>query len=830
MKKDVLVLDGVWEFKEFPETARRMRDLDGGDWHPATVPGSIYTSLAEAGLLDLAHLHADPENFGAISDKSWIFRKQFDVSGSLLENEHLQLTFEGVDTVSQLWLNDKLIGKTENMFIPHAFDITGQLRPSGNVLLVKLRPALSCAEQLMQRYGKLSEHHFGDMRRSYLRKAQYQFGSVMGPALPGCGIFRSVHVEGFSTARMDHLHVRTVECNQHYADIRVAVALKRTAPSRTALHATLHLSGGGLDITQNLSFSRQEDGHATLIRIDRPILWWPRGYGVQHQYHLRADLFDGDRHLDTAETDFGIRTIRLDRSADDHGTTFQFVINEQPIRIKGGNWMPLSMFPGTQTPADYACRLQQAADAHFNMLRVWGGGYYENPEFYRLCDKLGILVWQDFMFASAYYPDRRWFTGLVKHETRTIIERLRNHACLALWCGNSRIDSLHEEGRLGTGRKFYGKAIYHDLIPSLLGELDPDREYIPTTPFSEPGGAGCQDPACGTLHNWKVWNHYADPADYETPPEQTPRFVTEFGLQSLPDRRTLSVFSTRQELAPGSCSLEKHNYQPGGQQRMARYIAEDFICSSKLDELIRQSQVTQARAARLYVEHLRSYGSINSGCLIWTFNDAAPSISFSMVDAMGHPKALYYYAQRFFAPVLVTLTPSRQTATQCMAVINDSPHRITATLECRVLDFTGNVLEQTRIPIALSALSRSNLYPIPKALTRALVPATTLLHLTLSTKDALLAETVYFFSPDKYLQYLHADIELEIIPTTAKTWQVTLSSRTVVRDLQLVPPAACARLSDNFMTLLPDRPKTIEIEFEDLAPAVSTPIQLLSGC
>ena len=660
MEKDVLLLDGAWEFKEFPEAARRMRDLDGGGWMEAAVPSSIYTCLANAGVIDRRQLNANPDEFGWVNEKSWIFRKEFDAPASLLKQEQVRLIFDGLDTVSQIWLNDKLIGKTDNMFIPHAFDITDYLKPSKNILTIKFLPAMKYAEQLMQRYGVLSEHHFGDIRRSYLRKAQYQFGSVMGPPLVGCGIFRSVRLEGFCTARMNHLHIRTVDCNQHEADIRVAVALGRAKNTQTQLRCKLHLTGGGLDITQELAFSPQEDHHATLIHIDRPILWWPAGYGVQHQYHLKAELYQDSRHLDTFVTDFGIRSIRLDRTADQNGTKFQFVVNEQPIDVNGANWMPLSVFPGTQTTDDYEFMLQQAAGAHCNMLRVWAGGFYENSDFYRLCDKLGILVWQDFMFASAYYPDRQWFRDKVEEEARAVIEQLRNHSCVALWCGNSRIDSLHEAGRLGTGRKFYGKAIYHELIPALLSELDPDREYIPTTPFSDSQPAHHHDPTSGTSHTWDVWNHYADLEEYETPEKDIPRFVTEFGLQSLPDIRTLSAFSAKQDRTPEPFSLEKHNYQPGGQQRMARYVADYFLGASNLKESVWQSQVTQARAAKRYVEHLRSHNAINNGRLIWTFNDTSPSISFSMIDALRNPKALYYYAKRFFAPVLITLTPCRQ--------------------------------------------------------------------------------------------------------------------------------------------------------------------------
>ena len=823
MQKDVLQLDGLWEFKEFPESARRMRDLDGGGWMPAPVPSSIYTCLAEAGRIDRGQLDANPDDFGWVSQLSWIFRKRFDVRGSMTDCDRVNLIFEGLDTVSHIWLNDKLIGKTENMFIPHTFDVTDHLKPSDNVLCVKLLPALTHADRLMQRYGRLSEHHFGDIRRSYLRKGQYQFGSAMGPALVGCGIFRSVRLEAARTAQIDNLHVRTVDCDQHAADIRIAVTLDRIRQIQRPLRCRMHLSGGGLDITQDLNFDADENQHSTLIHIERPILWWPAGYGVQHQYHLKADLFGGDSHLDTVETHFGIRNIRINRTTDETGSRFQFEVNEVPIHIKGANWMPLSVLPGETTAADYGPLLKLAAEAHFNMLRVWGGGLYEEPAFYEECSRLGILLWQDFMFASAYYPDRQWFTNLVSTEVRTVIQRLRNYPCLALWCGNSRIDSLHEDGRLGTGRKFYGKAIYHSLLPGLLGEMDPNRDYIPSTPFSEEPSGSCHDPASGTTHSWNVWNHYAALQDYLTPARKVPRFVTEFGLQSLPGMETISSFSSQKNLSAGTYELDKHNYQPGGQQRMARYVAEEFTPSQHLPEAIWQSQVTQARAARCHVEHLRSHPSINAGCLFWTLNDSAPAISFSAIDSRGNPKALYYYARRFFAPVLVTLTGSGQ-----VIVINDSSKRITATLNCRLLSFSGNLLDQTQVPVALSPAACSNRYKLPKSFWHRNYQRTAFLHLSLSADDTIIAENVHFFAPDKYLRWVPDGIELEVVSEPPNGWQVTLTSAVVVRDLQLIAPCA-AQLSDNFFTLLPSQPKTLSIEFYNKAPSVQTPVQILSA-
>ena len=830
MKKEDLQLNGLWEFKEFPETARRMRDLDEGGWMTASVPSSIFSCLMNAGVINHAEFIANPENFQWVSDQSWIFRKQFDAPTSIIDKERIQLIFEGLDTVAHIWINGKLIAKTENMFIPHRFDVTEYIKPSGNTIHVKFLPALQHAERLMQRYGKLSERHFGDARRCYLRKAQYQFGSALAPAIVGCGIFRNVTLEGTHVAKLNNLHIRTVDCDQHRADIRVAVSLDRIKETKTSLECRLEISGGGLERSETLKFLPNENRHAILLSIDRPILWWPRGHGVQHQYRLKAQLFQDQQLLDTSETNFGIRTIRLNRNPDKHGHAFQFEVNGQPIPIKGANWMPLSILPGEKNSADYAVFLKQAADAHVNMLRVWGGGLYENPEFYDLCDQLGILVWQDFMFATAYYPDRQWFADIIQKEARSTIVQLRNHPSLALWCGNSRIDSLHETGQLGMGRKFFGKAIYHTLLPGLLSELDPDRDYIPTTPFSESPENNHNDLRSGTTHNWNVWDHFLGKAGHLLSGENTPRFVSEFGLQSAPDLQTVLQFSPGENLTSSSFAFEKHNYQPGGQSRIARYIADQFTPTQSLTEYVRQSQLTQARAVKHFVEHLRCQPSRNGGCLLWTWNEPLPSIGFSAMDANGRPKALYYYAKRFFAPLLVALQRPEKFAAYTVIAVNDSLRRITATLHCRMIDFRGTILDEMEIPVALSPGHTSNAYPLAKSFSKLHNSKTAFLHLSLVSDEGTLTENAYFFSPDKYLPRHNGPIEMEVAPhpTKNQTWTVRLCTEKPVRDVQLIAPRP-AQLSDNYFTLLPGQTKDITLEFNERAPLTYIPIKILTG-
>ncbi|MHC5122433.1 MAG: glycosyl hydrolase 2 galactose-binding domain-containing protein [Planctomycetota bacterium] len=352
MQKESLVLDSTWQFKEFPESARRMRDLDSGHWLDATVPSSIYTCLQQAGVISIPELSSDFNEIRWVDEKNWVFRKEFDVPPSLLEKEQIGIIFNGLDTVAHIWLNEKLIGKTENMFIAHQFDIKPYLKESRNQLTIKFISALHHADRLLHRYGTLGEHHLRDPRSVYIRKAQYQFGSDLGPSLAGCGIFRDVKIEGYNAATIENLHLRTIDCSQYDADIRVALELNRINSYNDSLKCRIAITGGGLDLEQELLFNEEDKTTSTVLHIDRPILWWPQGYGVPHLYHVKVDLLtDNGEHLDTVCQDFGVRTIHIETSA---GKT-ECIANGQSICLKGADWTPPSLFRKKPKSATSIC-------------------------------------------------------------------------------------------------------------------------------------------------------------------------------------------------------------------------------------------------------------------------------------------------------------------------------------------------------------------------------------------------------------------------------------------------------------------------------------------
>jgi beta-mannosidase len=830
MPKISIPLTGDWQFKEYPLSARRMRDLDGTDWLAAKVPSSIYTCLVQAGEIDENELIQNPENFSHISEKPWIFKKTFDSAQELLDCDQINLVFDGLDTITSIWLNEKLIGRTSNMFIPHAFDVTKLLKRAGNILLVKFESATEYAKKQMKRHTAFKDSDFPNPHRVYIRKAQYQFGWDFCPSLPGCGIFRELRLEGIEKAQVSSLQVKTVDCHESFADLKIAVNLSTI--KKIPLTCSITLSCGDQMIQQEMSFNPKETSHSTLIRIEEPKLWWPAGIGKQNLYDLDIKLIAQGQVVDQIQKKIGIRTLKLHRTHDHHRRTFKFDINGRGIYIKGANWIPASIFPGSVTSEDYDQLIRIVADANINMLRVWGGGYYENEKFYELCDQLGIMVWQDFMFACAYYPDRKWFLDEVKAEAETIIRRLRNHPCIALWCGNNEIDWLHDMGQLGGGKKFYGKEIYHKILPPIVAHMDPGTDYIPTTPLPKKNKFKAEFML--TTHNWHVWSGHEPSRNYRYPSQPIPHFVTEFGFQSLPNSKTISRLCPAEKRNIGSYKIEKHNYQIDGNSRLYRYIGDLFGSAKTIEQFAYFSQVTQARAAKGHVEYLRAHNTKNHGVMFWQLNDCAPAITWSAIDHYKNPKALLYYAKRFFADRLIAVLPQTKNdlpllpeSIQSLGIcaVNDSGEPLTAVMICSLMDMAGNLLDKVELPLAVAPETSGSPIKLPKALVSPENPEISCLHLALENDGKQIAENLFLYLPDKYIDWQRPKIEKSLTQLNENQWQLDITSDVITKDLQIEIDGA-ANLSNNYFDLLPKNQYHVVFEYPTDQPPTAEAIDL----
>ncbi|MCD4831901.1 MAG: hypothetical protein K8R02_08895 [Anaerohalosphaeraceae bacterium] len=818
-------LTGQWQFTEYPAKARRMRDVEDSNWRQCTVPNSIFTNLIESHQIEEADLLANPENYKDISRKAWLYQKNFDCPQEILDSDRCDLVFDGLDTVTQIWLNGKLIAKTNNMFVSHRIDVSRHLKAGSNHLMVKFESPLACAEKLADRYGQITSDANGHGSRVYIRKAQYQFGWDWGPPLPGCGIFRPLRIEAIDKARIENIHIRTVNCTENFADIRISAQLDRATSGKYRLETKIISPDGSPAGFLAMDFERRDDYLSGMIRIDQPGLWFPVGYGSQPLYKVNAKLICDENTVDCKSEAFGIRTVKVNQNKDTFGKSFTFEINNQFVYCKGANWIPISMLAGSAKYENYEKLLTAAAEANMNMLRVWGGGYYEDPAFYEICDRLGIMLWQDFMFACGYYPDRGWFAKEVKDEVEQAIKRLRNHPSIVIWCGNNENHWLHKCGWQGQKKKFYGKHIYNNLIPHILSELDPDRDYVNSSPFGD--AKNPNSPSNGTTHNWQVWSGMAGSNDYLADNKNIPRFVCEFGFQSMPGKNTIKTFGPSEQICLGSAAVEKHNYQLAGNERLGFYIAENFPSPKSMNDYAFLSQLTQARAVVKYIEHLRANSEINSGVLYWQLNDAFPSTSWSSIDYMGVPKGLYYYAKRAFAPVTIcpslTFTPPTQgiwnkLASLSAAVSNQSPLTFTAMLICQLKDLDFNIIDEFKRPVSV-APGRSLKTNLPESFISPINPEKSFVHFQLDDAGNKKIENSYFYLPDKYIEWKNQPPEITAEKIQAHKWQLNLMSKTVIRDLS-IDMKTLATLTDNFLNLTTAENRTITVttasEIEDL--------------
>jgi beta-mannosidase len=640
-------LSGKWQF----------RNLAGADWYSGQVPGSVH--------LDLLSLDKIPDPFVAdnelrvhwVAETDWEYRLEFTPDPDLLAQERQFLVFEGLDTLAEVTLNGKTIGQAENMFRRYKWEVTGELTPGLSSLSVTFRSPVAYTA------GRQADFPLAGVQQalpgaSYLRKAPCQFGWDWGPQLPVIGVWKEVRLEAYSTARLEDVHLRQLH-RDGTVKLVARVSVEKWAQAEiTAGEITAHLHAtapNGEVFETGVEIS--DDSAGLELEILNPELWYPNGYGPQPLYQVEVSLLHDGEILDLREFQVGLRTIELSQEPDEWGESFTFVVNGRPIFAKGANWIPADSFPTRISEPQLDSLLSAAAASHQNMLRVWGGGYYEDEKFYDLCDRYGLLVWQDFIFSCSVYPlDDPAFVENVRVEAAQNIGRLRHRACLALWCGNNEM----EEGWMYWGwnvpqyaglKEAYEKFFFHTL-PAWVEAEDPDTPYWPSSPSSGKPFQGAHEPDKGDLHYWEVWHGRKPFSAYR---KVYPRFMSEFGFQALPTFEMIAEFAPPEEWNMTSYLMDHHQRSPSGNGLIIAQMAEQFRMPKDFASLVYLSQTLQAEGIRYGVEHWRRNKPRVAGALYWQLNDCWPAVSWSSLDYSGRWKALHYAARRFFAPLLLSL-------------------------------------------------------------------------------------------------------------------------------------------------------------------------------
>lgn len=711
-------LEFDWWLAEVPHgaDAAAIAAVPAQDWLAASVPGTAHGALRAAGRIPDPLYGQNERDVQWVGERSWAWRTRFE-AGPLAPHE--DLVFEGLDTWCTVWLNGELLCSSDNMFVPLRVPVRERLRPGANELVLRFDPPLARAREIEARHGRRPLWN-GDSARLYARKAQYHFGWDWGPVLLCSGPWRPVRRHAYA-ARIDDLDIAT-RLEGDRATLRVTPQLVSAA---ACANVTLRL----FDPDDQLVAEVEGANGATLqLDVPRARRWWPRGMGEQALYTLQAELCEAGRVLARTHRRVGLRSVRLLQQpvAGEPGSSFHFEVNGRECFIGGANWIPERMLLEDVTPVLLRERVAQAAAANMTMLRVWGGGVYEHDAFYDACDEMGLLVWQDFMFACGLYPAHAEMQDSVRREARAAVQRLRHHACLAIWCGNNEDYTLAESvgalpGGGGTGPGFDAVALYEDLLPAVCAELDPERPYWPGSPYSPAaeGHRNSLDATVGDRHSWEVWHQQMLP--YQRYGEVQGRFVSEFGLQSHASLAVLEAALPRAERFPESRTLAWHNKAgsgtPDGHRRLAVYLADNVRVGTTLAEHVYATQFVQAEAMRVAYQDFRRRwqrpgARAVGGALVWQLNDCWPATSWALVDWAGHAKPAWHAVRRVLAPLAVALRLSPGQAVA--ALMNAHPEARALRLRLRTYAAGGRLLHEDLRDAEVPACSSIDLdWPLP---------------------------------------------------------------------------------------------------------------------
>ena len=699
-------LGGAWELRGGP----------GNDVVPASVPGCVHVDLMNDGRLVDPFLDDNEFAVAWVGRADWSYSREVAWTGPA--HERVDVVFEGLDTVAAVDLDGVALGYSRNMHRTYRYDVTALLDGSPRRLTARFTSAYTEAERLRDLLGSRPGPYAEPF--NFIRKMACSFGWDWGPTLVTAGIWRPVRLEGWSTARL--AGVRPLATYDGAGRLDVTVDVERTAARD--LRARLSLDGREIAV---LALPGGETvAHAT-VDAGPVTPWNPRGYGDPALYDLTVELLDGDRVLDRWHRRTGFRTVHIDRSAGG----FVFHINGSPVLVKGVNWIPDDIFPARMTRDRYERRLREAADAGVNLIRVWGGGIYEDRAFYEACDELGLLVWQDFLFACASYPEEEPLFSEVVAEARENVARLAPHPSLVTWCGNNENLWLREEtgwAHEPGGELSWGEKYYLETLPAIVAELDPSRPYQAGSPWS--GDHSPNDPDHGTFHAWEVWNRL----DYTHYRDSAPRFVAEFGWQAPPAWTTLRDAVSDEPLLPDSPGVLHHQKAEDGSGKLARGLAPHFPTPMSTEAWHYLTQLNQVRAIRTGVEHWRSHWPHTGGTILWQLNDLWPVTSWAAIDGAGRYKPLYFALRELYAARSLTIQP--RDGSLVVAVLNDHFESWSGTLLIERHDTAGAV--RATAPRHVSVAGRSvTLVPVPAAVAEFGDPAAELLVAQLGDARAL---------------------------------------------------------------------------------------------
>ncbi|MCE5197705.1 MAG: sugar-binding domain-containing protein [Armatimonadota bacterium] len=778
--KNTLSLNGSWQLVGAQPGADWSRPdalvPEGAQPIMAQVPGEVHVDLLRSGLIPDPFYGTNADEAQWVEDKEWWYKRSFEVDEDFLIRQTF-IEFDGLDTLATVFLNGEEVGRAENMFISHRFDVSDYIRVGRNTVAVRFAPAAKSDP-------------------TCLRKMQTAFGDDFSPRLVGAGIWREVRLVSHDLVSISDIHIEP-EIEGAWANAWVFIEVENHTDDDQQVAASVVVTKGEnrekIEVVDWISpFGGVIEA---VVRIEEPELWWPNEMGEQNLYGCMVGLSAEGEVQDVAETRFGVRDVHFLEHGDDGEPTLALVVNEEKVFCKGANWLPADVFPCNVTPERCHDLVKQAKDANINMLRVWGGGIYEDPEFYRACDEMGVMVWQDFMFTGGTYADDPGFKKNVTDEVRVAIKQLRSHPSIVVWCGGRECDA-------DLSQPAQNDWLYTELIPNVLRGLDRTRPYRASSP--------CPVDECNSWfrafdEDYTLWRQYVE--------EQNGLFVSDFFAQGPPELPSLREFIPEESLsATGSETWLRHTSGGNVDRNIVDELTHRMMGEwDNMEQFTAYAGILQGEFIRAQIEHYRREKWATSGALFWSLNDSWPGIGWSIVDYFARPKPAYYFAKRACEPVIVSFKPVGDRV-QVHVTSDERIRDIDGILQIGVMTFGACGFGVQEAPVKLSANSSAGIWESEPVSELFADPARQCLIAILQVRGEVVARGIYFQRPWSEMEFPQPKLLVGREQTSDTCHEILISADAFARNVVISNLPAEARLSDNYFDVLPGEQHIVKIE------------------
>jgi len=814
------------------------QQVDGQYAGKATVPGTIHTDLLNNGQIEDPFYRTNEKDLQWIDKEDWVYQTSFVIDSETMQRDRLVLHFNGLDTYADVYLNDSLVLEAFNMHREWSVNIKPYAREGKNQLKVYLHSPIKKGLELYEAspyaYPASNDQSenggLGEKKVSvFTRKAGYHYGWDWGPRFVTSGIWRTVELRSWDDLSIESVYIKqplvTAEKALLEAEVKVDAEHDYTAKI---------IVNNGMDGTvladQSVDLKKGFNTISLPFEILKPKLWWSNGLGDPNLYTFDVKVLINGKPISHKSVTTGLRSVKLIREKDNDGESFLFELIGVRVFAKGANYIPNDSFLPRVTKADYDKVVADAVNANMNMLRIWGGGIYEDNYFYELCDKNGIMVWQDFMFACSMYPGDEAFLNNVEAEAVDNVVRLRNHPSIVLWCGNNEINTAwHYYGNGGWGwKQRYSQEqqdeiqkayidVFHRILPDVVGQMTGGMDYWPSSPQAgyEPDQHASYETKSGDMHYWGVWHGLHPFEDFD---KYKSRFMSEYGFQSFPDLESVKTYALPEDYNIESEVMAAHQRSGIGNLRIKEYLSWYYEVPEDFEQFLYMSQVLQAHGIRMAIEAHRRAMPYCMGSLYWQINDCWPVASWSSTDYYHKWKAVHYSVKKAFEPVMIsTVNKGKEVE---VFVVSDLLTDQEAELKVQVMDFEGHILHEDSNDIKINKNSSTKLNSFKLSGIQNLNTSRSLLLLSIIRKDEVVATKIHYFDIPKNIELPSVEVNLKV-EETAEGYVLRIKSDALARNIYIYDDRSGLVLEDNYFDLLPDQEKRVRITSYDMVPEVS---------